>query len=135
MGTLKRNFKNSLAFIIAIAMIVSADKAHAQEKKHYMRIARIVVDSAQLSNYKLALKEGMAAAVNKEPGVLALYAVYDKEHPTHITVFETYADLDAYKLHIQTAHFKKYKETVAGMVKSLELVDVEPIALEDKQKK
>ena len=116
-------------------MIISITNANAQEKKHYMRIAKIVVDSAQLTNYTAALKEGMAAAVNKEPGVLSLYAFYDKEHPTNVTVFETYADLDAYKFHIQTAHFKKYKETVAGMVKSLELVDVEPIALEDKNKK
>ena len=134
MGKSKPILKKGLCLIITIAMIISITNANAQEKKHYMRIAKIVVDSAQLTNYTAALKEGMAAAVNKEPGVLSLYAVYDKEHPTHVTVFETYADLDAYKFHIQTAHFKKYKETVAGMVKSLELVDVEPIALEDKNK-
>ncbi|MBS1918001.1 MAG: antibiotic biosynthesis monooxygenase [Bacteroidetes bacterium] len=99
-----------------------------------MRIARVVIDSAQLENYKAALKEGMHAAVSKEPGVLRLSAVYDKEHPTHVTVFEIYASEDAYKLHIQTVHFKKYKEAVKNMVKSLELTDVLPIALESKTK-
>lgn len=105
----------------------------AQEHQgRYMRIARLVVDSAQLDNYKAALQEGMAAAVKKEAGVISLSAVYDKGHPTHITVFEIYADKDAYRAHIQTAHFLKYKATVQNMVKSLELVDVEPIALESK---
>ena len=104
-----------------------------QNKTHYMRIAKIIVDSAQLENYKIALKEGIEAAVRKEPGVLSLYAVYDKNNPTHISVFEIYRDEDAYKSHIQTAHFKKYKSTVEKMVISLELTDVMPIAIEAKR--
>jgi 4-carboxymuconolactone decarboxylase len=108
------------------------ENASSQSKPTYNRIARIVVDSAKLENYKAALKEGMAAAISKEPGVLMLYAVYEKDHPTHVTVFEIYADEEAYKLHIQTGHFKKYKITVQDMVKSLELTDVVPIALETK---
>ena len=63
-----------------------------------------------------------------------MYAVYEKSNQTHVTAFEIYADEDAYKLHIQTAHFKKYKSTVQDMVKSLELIDVEPIVMEAKPK-
>jgi quinol monooxygenase YgiN len=51
-------------------------------------------------------------------------AVADKTSPTDITILEIYADTAAYEAHITTAHFKKYKETVKDMVKSLELVDV-----------
>lgn len=98
----------------------------------YMRIARIVVDSAQLETYKVALKEGITTAVRTEPGVLSLTAVYEKDHPTHVTVFEIYADEKAYQSHIQTEHFLKYKATVQHMVKALELVDVSPIAVEAK---
>ncbi|MBN9381880.1 MAG: antibiotic biosynthesis monooxygenase [Chitinophagaceae bacterium] len=94
-----------------------------------MRIARIVVDSVQLENYRSALREGITTAVRTEPGVISLSAVYDKSQPTHVTVFEVYADEDAYKTHIQTAHFLKYKATVQKMVKSLELTDVAPITL------
>lgn len=122
-------------FIIALLMLslLVHTSASAQQNNHYTRIANIIVDSADLENYKMALKEGMQAAVSKEPGVLSLYAVYDKEHPTHVTVFETYADVEAYKLHTQTPHFKKYKSTVEKMVKSLQLTDVIPIALEAKK--
>ena len=94
----------------------------------YMRIARIIVDSAQLDAYKAALKEVILTAVQKEPGVISLTAVYDKNHPTHVSVFEKYANEEAYKTHIQTAHFLKYKAAVEHMVKSLELIDVVSIA-------
>jgi len=106
--------------------------ASAQEKKPMVRMARIVVDSAQLEAYKAALKEEIETSVKVEPGVLTLYAVYEKEHPTHVTVMEVYADQAAYREHLQTPHFKKYKSTTMNMVKSLELVEVEPIGMGSK---
>ena len=39
-----------------------------------------------------------------------------------------YADQEAYQSHIQTAHFKEYKEETAKMVKSLKLIDVNSLA-------
>jgi quinol monooxygenase YgiN len=105
----------------------------AQTHGQYCRIAKLVIDSAQIEPYKSALKEHAEKAVKAEPGVLMLYAVYEKENPTHVTVFEIYADEPAYQLHIKTPHFLHYKATVKDMVKSLELVDVTPIALEAKK--
>jgi quinol monooxygenase YgiN len=40
---------------------------------------------------------------------------------------EIYADKEAYQSHLQTAHFKKYKEGTAKMVKSLKLIDTKPM--------
>ena len=40
-----------------------------------------------------------------------------------------YADVDAYKAHLETAHFKKYKAITQNMVKSLKLRDTIPILL------
>jgi quinol monooxygenase YgiN len=121
--------------LILVSMLTSAfNNTSAQDNKPYVRIAKIIVDSAQLNNYKAALKEHAEAAVKKEPGVLTLYAVYDKENPTNVTVFEIYASVPAYQAHIQTPHFLKYKTTVKDMVKSLVLTDVIPIALETKPK-
>lgn len=100
-----------------------------------VRIAKLHIDSVQLDSYKIALKEQIEAAVRVEMGVLTLYAVSDKNNPTHITVFEIYADQKAYEAHLQTPHFKKYKSTTKAMVKSLELMETLPIALESKFKK
>jgi quinol monooxygenase YgiN len=40
-----------------------------------------------------------------------------------------YADVDAYKSHLETAHFQKYKTITQDMVKSLKLRDTIPILL------
>lgn len=97
-----------------------------------MRIAKIKVDSTLVDQYIVALKEGIENAVLREPGVLSLYAMQEKEDPTSITVFEIYASREAYNTHIETTHFLKYKNTVQEMVRSLELIDVEPIVMESK---
>lgn len=119
-----------LSFVLIFMLSVSAaGNAAAQEKKQVVRIAKLLIDSAQLENYMTALKEHAETAVRVEPGVLTLYAVADKNAPAKITVFEIYADETAYKAHLQTAHFKKYKNTTKDMVKSLELVETVPIVL------
>ena len=69
-----------------------------------------------------------------EPGVLALYAVSEKDNPTNIMVFEIYADENAYRAHLETPHFKKYKTNTLEMVKSLELVETVPILVGAKAK-
>lgn len=100
----------------------------AQEKKQMVRLAKIKIDPNQTEAYYAALKEQMNTATKTEPGVLTYYAVADQHDPSVITILEIYADEAAYKSHITTAHFKKYKETVKDMVKSLELIDVNLIA-------
>ena len=108
--------------------------ASAQVKSPVVRVAKIRIDSAQVERYIAALREGIETALRVEPGVLALYAVADKDHSTHITVFEVYASAEAYKSHLETAHFKKYKNTTKEMVKSLELVETVPLVIGTKSK-
>jgi 4-carboxymuconolactone decarboxylase len=50
-----------------------------------------------------------------------------KNNPTHITILEIYADTTAYKAHLQTPHFIKYKAGTKDMVKSLELAEADPL--------
>jgi quinol monooxygenase YgiN len=100
-----------------------------QAREPYVRVAEIDIDSSQLEAYKAAVKEQIEAAVRLEPGVLALYSVTDKDDPAHVFVFEMYADAEAYKAHLETAHFKKYKVSTQDMVKSLKLRDTVPILL------
>jgi len=97
------------------------------EEKQMVRLAKLIIDSAQLENYKVLLKEEIEASVRLEPGVLTLYAVSEKNKPTHITILEIYADTTAYKAHLQTPHFIKYKNGTKDMVKSLELAEADPL--------
>ena len=128
------NIKLKLLSIILMVSAVSATDASAQDKNRVTHIAKLQIDSAQLQNYMAILKEQAETAVRVEPGVIMLYAVADKDHPTRITVFEIYADDAAYKSHIQSPHFLKYKSSTKDMVKSLELVETVPIVLASKLK-
>jgi len=122
-----------LISVMIVATFILPVSVCAQSNSNYLRIAQLIIDSTKLGSYKDALKEHAEAAVRIEPGVLMLYAVYEKENPTHVSVFEIYANVDAYNSHIKTPHFLKYKTTVQDMVKTLELIDVVPIALEAKK--
>jgi 4-carboxymuconolactone decarboxylase len=115
--------------VLLIVSIVSFTKMNAQnkEKGQMVRLAKLVIDSTQLENYKAALKEEIETSMRVELGVLTLYAVSEKNNPTHITILEIYADTIAYRSHLQTPHFIKYKNGTKDMVKSLELVEADPL--------
>jgi quinol monooxygenase YgiN len=98
-----------------------------------IRIAELDIDPEQIDAYKALLAEEIHASVGIEPGVLFLYGVSVKNKPNKVRVFECYANHAAYEHHITTPHFLKYKITTKTMVKSLDLVDVDPIALAAKR--
>ena len=97
-----------------------------------VRLAEIEVDPVHLGEYKAILAEEIEAAIALEPGVLALEAVALKDSATSIRILEVYADSLAYEAHLKTAHFLKYKSLSEGMVRSLRLVETEPVILRSK---
>jgi uncharacterized protein (DUF1330 family)/quinol monooxygenase YgiN len=107
--------------------------AGAQEAKQpYVRLAELEIDPAQMAGFNAAIQEGVTTAVRVEPGVLALYAVLEKDHPNRVRVFEMYTDEDAYRKHLQTPHFRKFRDATDKMVKSRKLLDGVPVVLEAK---
>ncbi len=94
-----------------------------------VRLAELEINPAQLQDYKVALREEIETSIRVEPGVLTLYAVSVKGHPDQIRLFETYRSSAAYQAHLQSAHFMRYKTRTQGMVKSLTLVETDPILL------
>ena len=122
-------------FIILAFMTLSALPSMPQiglQSQQYgeriVRLAEIEVEPEFLEDYMAFAKEVGETSVKVEPGVLTLFSMQAKEDPCKIYILEIYADQEAYQSHIQTAHFKKYKEGTAKMVKSLKLIDVNPLA-------
>lgn len=105
-------------------MVVCGDRPEPR-----VRLAELEIDPAHLEHYKAALQEEIATSIRVEPGVLTLYAVSVKDHPTQIRLFEIYANAAAYETHLQSQHFRKYKSGTVGMVKSLKLLETDPILL------
>ena len=106
------------------------DKQVIQPNKDWMiRIAHLVIDTAFIEPYRIAVEKHSKAAIANEPGVLTLYALYEKDRPTQVTVVEIYASKEAYQHHIKTPHFLEYKQSTLHMVKSLQLVEQGPLAM------
>lgn len=88
-----------------------------------IRLSRVEVYPEYLEEYlKMAVEVGQTSLLT-EPGVLTMYAMAEKDNPNIITILETYASQDAYKSHIASAHFQKYKQGTLHMVKDLRLLD------------
>ena len=93
------------------------------------RLSRIEVYPEYLDEYRKYAAEVGETSLREEPGVLTMYALAQKDDPCRITILETYASQAAYKAHIASPHFQKYKRGTLKMVKSLELLDQEPLNL------
>jgi quinol monooxygenase YgiN len=114
-------------FTIWVAICLASLEVVAQKDKQLVRLAIIEVDSVQLDRYNEFLQEEIVASIEKEPGVITLFAVAERAHPEFITLFETYADSSRYRKHLATPHFERYKQGTLQMVKHLELVETTPI--------
>ena len=112
---------------LAGLLIICTLQVTAQDQNQKVRLAKLVIDSAQLDDYKVLLKEEIEFSIQLEPGVLTLYAVSEKDRPNHFTILEIYASDSAYQSHIKTEHFLKYKNGTISMVQSLELIETNPL--------
>lgn len=126
------HLKSLLIVTIGILSCIFSNHGFGQKGSHFIRIVELVIDSTQLENFKVALKKDIETAINTEPGALSIYAVYDKQNPSHVTVFETFESIEAHQAHQQTAHYLTFQKAVEGMVKSVERIEVLPIAIASK---
>jgi quinol monooxygenase YgiN len=122
-----RPLKTSLVISILMSLLFGGSAAEAQVKGLLVRLAEIEIDSGHLEEYAALLKEEAEASVRLEPGVISIFPMFQKDNPTEIRILEIYASQEAYEAHLQTPHFKKYKTTTLEMVKSLKLIDMEPL--------
>jgi len=92
-----------------------------------VRISEIEILPDYLEEYNSILKEEASASVKLEPGVIAIFPMYQQESPTQIRIIEMYANQAAYQSHLKTPHFQHYKTSTLHMIKSLKLVDMNSI--------
>ena len=92
-----------------------------------VRLSKIEVHPEYINEYMKYAVEVGEISLRTEPGVLTMYAVQEKENPCMVTILETYASQEAYKQHIASEHFQKYKQGTLRMVKNLILSDQKPL--------
>ena len=109
------------------ARLFGADIPVREYGERVVRLALIEIYPELLEEYLTFAKEVGTVSMATEPGVIGLFSMQDKSDPCKVNILEVYADREAYQAHLQTAHFKKYKEGTAAMVKSLKLIDTNPM--------
>ena len=109
------------------ARLFGADIPVREYGDRIVRLAEIEVYPDKLDEYLAFAKEVGTVSMSVEPGVIGLFSMQDKAAPCKVYILEVYADNEAYQAHLKTAHFKKYKEGTAQMVKSLKLIDTNPL--------
>ena len=112
-----------MKFFLAF-MLFTVTTLSAQTNELMIRIAELEIDSSYLVVYNNILREESRASVQLEPGVIAIFPMYQKQDPTQIRILEIYANKEAYESHLKTPHFLKYKSSTLKMVKSLKLVEM-----------
>jgi predicted TIM-barrel fold metal-dependent hydrolase/quinol monooxygenase YgiN len=116
------------------ARLFGADIPVREYGDRIVRLAEIEVEPDMLDEYLAFAKEVGTVSMATEPGVVGLFSMQDKENPSKVYILEVYADRQAYESHIQTAHFKTYKEGTADMVKTLRLIDTAPLVFAELNK-
>ena len=135
---MKKITKIMTAIATGLIIFNACGDSHKQERKEMceklpmqadgiVRLSKIQVNPDYLDEYMKYAMEVGTISLETEPGVLTMYAVADKENPCNITILETYASQEAYKSHIASEHFQKYKQGTLHMVDSLRLDDVTPL--------
>jgi quinol monooxygenase YgiN len=126
--------RRRLLSVVVLALALTGCAVTEERPMPVVRIADLEIDPAQLGAYTAAVKEEMETSVRVEPGVLAIYAVAEKDNPTKLRFFEMYADEAAYRTHIASPHFRKYFETTKAMITSRRLIDAVPVQLSAKKR-
>ena len=107
-----------------IRKIIAKPLVPVIEKDMMVRISEIEILPEYLENYKTILRQEAAASVKIEPGVIAIFPMFQQKTPTEVRIIEIYANKAAYQSHLRTPHFQHYKTTTLKMVKTLKLVDM-----------
>jgi len=127
--------------LAAVLMLIGCAKSNSDRMKQHLtsnspqdglitRIAEIEVNDGYLEAYLAAAHNVGTKSVETEPGVICIFPMQVKEQPNTIRIVEIYRNQEAYQSHLQTPHFLDYKQGTLHMVKSLKLVDTNPLAPE-----
>ena len=73
------------------------------------------VKADQVEAFRAASIENAQASV-KEPGVARFDVLQQRDDPTRFVLVEIYRTRDDPARHKETAHYKKWRDTVAGMM-------------------
>lgn len=95
----------------------------------YVRWSELEVDPTRMDSFRELANENVRETHRSEPGVLVFYWAGEKDHPNRIRVLEVYTDVNAYKVHVASAHYQKFRDASRPLLKGHSLFEAIPVAL------
>ncbi len=119
-----------ILLFIGITSSAIAANIQLKDKNNGMlvRISEIEIYPQYLNEYLIFAKEVAEISIKKEKDVISIYPMMLIKDNNQIRILEIYKNEEAYKKHIASEHFQKYKKSTLHMVKSLELADTYQIS-------
>ena len=128
---MKRRVLFMLASMLLTTFLGTPALAEARNTP-FIRWAELEVDAGQLAAFEAAARAHVDAAIQSEPGLLALHVTQEAERPTHVRVFEMYANESAYQAHLASPHFKRFVAATQAMITARQLFTAIPIRADGK---
>lgn len=116
--------RTQVPLFLSATLLLDAAAVPDRQTEVMVRLSEIEIAPNDLGAYQAILKEEAAASVRLEPGVIAIFPMYQQARPTQVRIVEVYASREAYEAHVRSPHFQRYKTATLRMVKSLRLVDM-----------
>lgn len=119
-------------FVLLLASGMAMAKTSQVKKQPFesdriVRLSYIEIHPEYHDQYMAMALEVGATSMRTEPGVICMYPMGLKRDKNALYILEIYASQDAYKKHIASEHFQKYKQGTLHMVKHLDLIDSDPL--------
>lgn len=113
--------------VLILLAVLPCSRICAQQDSLMIRIAEIEIHPNYIDAYTAILKEEARASLQQEPGVISIFPIFQKNHPTEVKILEIYASRKAYESHLRSPHFLKYKASTLAMVASLKLIEMQAV--------
>ncbi|HEL2412554.1 TPA: antibiotic biosynthesis monooxygenase [Streptococcus suis] len=92
---------------------------------HFLKFAQIQVKEGCREAFERSVLLNMRTSLKEEKGVLAMYAVKDRQQPNRYYFYEVYASAKAYEDHRLRPHFKRYLSETQDLMEEKILLDLE----------
>lgn len=98
-----------------------------------VRFFELKTDIKEQTNYVQIGIENLTISIKNEKGTLAMYTSHKKDDNSLNYVFEIYENEDAYRIHTNSVHFKKFIEIAKTAVKERKIFETIPQFLAEKK--
>jgi quinol monooxygenase YgiN len=107
-----------IAFMLATLSIAVPAQAQSEAGHYYVVTVDFGTAPENFDRFKQIMNENAKASVTNEPGCRQFNVYEVASAPNHLFLFEVYEDDAAFQQHVNSAHFKHFKDVSDPIITS-----------------